>query len=131
MYFFFFQAEDGIRDKLVTGVQTCALPISSVLGDRVATAAPDDVFGLDQDERKRRPRWLTLALPVGAGLIVLALLGWLVGTALGGLPSLGNDNGTAAAGTPTSKPVTEPPLAVVKPTDSRLYDPEGDGKEAA
>src|SRR5687767_15600519 len=27
MYFFFFQAEDGIRDKLVTGVQTCALPI--------------------------------------------------------------------------------------------------------
>src|SRR2546425_11049921 len=30
--FFFFQAEDGIRDKLVTGVQTCALPISSISG---------------------------------------------------------------------------------------------------
>src|SRR2546425_6377916 len=29
-FFFFFQAEDGIRDKLVTGVQTCALPISLV-----------------------------------------------------------------------------------------------------
>src|SRR5205823_10890050 len=29
-FFFFFQAEDGIRDKLVTGVQTCALPISRV-----------------------------------------------------------------------------------------------------
>src|SRR5205823_6815307 len=28
--FFFFQAEDGIRDKLVTGVQTCALPIWEV-----------------------------------------------------------------------------------------------------
>src|SRR5205823_12067917 len=27
-YIFFFQAEGGIRDKLVTGVQTCALPIS-------------------------------------------------------------------------------------------------------
>src|ERR1041384_8714672 len=26
--FFFLQAEDSIRDKLVTGVQTCALPIS-------------------------------------------------------------------------------------------------------
>src|SRR2546425_5094666 len=26
-FYFFFQAEDGIRDKLVTGVQTCALPI--------------------------------------------------------------------------------------------------------
>src|SRR2546422_2147082 len=28
MFFFFFQAEDGIRDVAVTGVQTCALPIS-------------------------------------------------------------------------------------------------------
>src|SRR5207247_7979501 len=27
-FLFFFQAEDGIRDPLVTGVQTCALPIS-------------------------------------------------------------------------------------------------------
>src|SRR5207248_6048046 len=26
-FFFFFQAEDGIRDRTVTGVQTCALPI--------------------------------------------------------------------------------------------------------
>src|SRR5205823_9732544 len=30
--FFFFQAEDGIRDKLVTGVQTCALPILGTYG---------------------------------------------------------------------------------------------------
>src|SRR2546422_1442905 len=29
--FFFFQAEDGIRDVAVTGVQTCALPICLVL----------------------------------------------------------------------------------------------------
>src|SRR2546427_2961610 len=28
-FFFFFQAEDGIRDLTVTGVQTCALPICS------------------------------------------------------------------------------------------------------
>src|SRR5207249_8420895 len=27
LFFFFFQAEDGIRDRNVTGVQTCALPI--------------------------------------------------------------------------------------------------------
>src|SRR2546421_8727809 len=27
VFFFFFQAEDGIRDLIVTGVQTCALPI--------------------------------------------------------------------------------------------------------
>src|SRR5687768_18594379 len=30
LLFFFFQAEDGIRDVAVTGVQTCALPISKV-----------------------------------------------------------------------------------------------------
>src|SRR5690606_40981087 len=36
--FFFFQAEDGIRDFHVTGVQTCALPISiERLGRRVLT----------------------------------------------------------------------------------------------
>src|SRR2546426_9024258 len=29
LFFFFFQAEDGIRDYKVTGVQTCALPICS------------------------------------------------------------------------------------------------------
>src|SRR5438105_5777222 len=35
--FFFFQAEDGIRDPLVTGVQTCALPISRILPPRGGT----------------------------------------------------------------------------------------------
>src|SRR2546422_4923612 len=49
-FFFFFQAEDGIRDVAVTGVQTCALPISSALpladrwdprfGEEVGLAAP-------------------------------------------------------------------------------------------
>src|SRR5258708_28225009 len=43
--FFFFQAEDGIRDDLVTGVQTCALPIlirvnQSDLGQGVLTSNP-------------------------------------------------------------------------------------------
>src|SRR2546427_8110119 len=32
LFFFFFQAEDGIRDLTVTGVQTCALPISYAFG---------------------------------------------------------------------------------------------------
>src|SRR5690348_17907485 len=32
--FFFFQAEDGIRDGRVTGVQTCALPIYLILAER-------------------------------------------------------------------------------------------------
>src|SRR2546430_9229441 len=34
--FFFFQAEDGIRDLTVTGVQTCALPISLSNTSRIA-----------------------------------------------------------------------------------------------
>src|SRR2546427_1263038 len=37
LFFFFFQAEDGIRDLTVTGVQTCALPISQ--GDALALPA--------------------------------------------------------------------------------------------
>src|SRR2546430_7314817 len=38
VFFFFFQAEDGIRDLTVTGVQTCALPISRPR-DRASRAA--------------------------------------------------------------------------------------------
>src|SRR5882762_10714613 len=34
LFFFFFQAEDGIRDSSVTGVQTCALPISQQMADK-------------------------------------------------------------------------------------------------
>src|SRR2546427_4069030 len=38
--FFFFQAEDGIRDLTVTGVQTCALPIlGAILRDERSTEA--------------------------------------------------------------------------------------------
>src|SRR5438552_16649432 len=43
--FFFFQAEDGIRDDLVTGVQTCALPISLV-----------PALSLEHDRRCAAPR---------------------------------------------------------------------------
>src|SRR5687767_15190276 len=39
---FFFEAEDGIRGKLVTGVQTCALPISGLRPD-VANRAREEV----------------------------------------------------------------------------------------
>src|SRR6478752_9587268 len=49
LIYFFFQAEDGIRDVAVTGVQTCALPISAVdvggspsHGDAGAASAPDE-----------------------------------------------------------------------------------------
>src|SRR5207253_6569359 len=67
---FFFQAEDGIRDGHVTGVQTCALPISARPGARGEIAAPGDedavrvlVVGTgDRSEERRvgkecRSRW--------------------------------------------------------------------------
>src|SRR2546430_13422786 len=52
-FFFFFQAEDGIRDLTVTGVQTCALPIShpsiqgpmGLYGMVVVTCAPTVTAG--------------------------------------------------------------------------------------
>src|SRR5699024_11487485 len=49
-YFFFFQAEDGIRDRNVTGVQTCALPIYDAIEAGVADiddpALKDRIDGL-------------------------------------------------------------------------------------
>src|SRR6266540_6679776 len=44
--FFFFQAEDGIRDRDVTGVQTCALPICldhDYVAGRIARPAPEEL----------------------------------------------------------------------------------------
>src|SRR5438876_11381485 len=49
-YFFFFQAEDGIRDGRVTGVQTCALPISPA-------AARDAQSGQRRRGRDRHAGW--------------------------------------------------------------------------
>src|SRR5207249_10899805 len=45
---FFFQAEDGIRDRNVTGVQTCALPISAGVDALLCpgiVCPPDPAFG--------------------------------------------------------------------------------------
>src|SRR2546430_14832200 len=41
-FFFFFQAEDGIRDLTVTGVQTCALPIY----ERLSLGLPEVLLGI-------------------------------------------------------------------------------------
>src|SRR5687767_15339836 len=71
LYFFFFQAEDGIRDKLVTGVQTCALPISRAGGRRwyrrhaanTRSESQDGRTGTSRSRRLRarraflRPKW--------------------------------------------------------------------------
>src|SRR5207248_5774076 len=54
-FFFFFQAEDGIRDRTVTGVQTCALPISFESSPTVRPAV------MDQKNLAFTPRVLVVA----------------------------------------------------------------------
>src|SRR5699024_11721066 len=49
-YIFFFQAEDGIRDRNVTGVQTCALPIFVVI--KMPQISDTDLKYLIKDEHK-------------------------------------------------------------------------------
>src|SRR2546426_12272176 len=58
VFFFFFQAEDGIRDYKVTGVQTCALPISLRYPERTTVS----VKSLRDYYRPRR------SLPSGVGV---------------------------------------------------------------
>src|SRR5690606_41202171 len=51
LLFFFFQAEDGIRDFHVTGVQTCALPISDYAGAYFGCLlAAVDLYGWGSNE---------------------------------------------------------------------------------
>src|SRR5437762_14387577 len=47
---FFFQAEDGIRDTSVTGVQTCALPISRLSTSSAKSVVTGDLDGNGIDE---------------------------------------------------------------------------------
>src|SRR5437773_11693661 len=48
IFFFFFQAEDGIRDRDVTGVQTCALPIYRE--HEPIAVGPDGIVGIEAQE---------------------------------------------------------------------------------
>src|SRR5437762_10774221 len=58
-FFFFFQAEDGIRDTSVTGVQTCALPIFEGTGVKVASVATAFPSGQSPLEAKlEEVRWV-------------------------------------------------------------------------
>src|SRR2546430_15273068 len=54
-FFFFFQAEDGIRDLTVTGVQTCALPISRPLELHRDRLDPEGAQGDTDFAAQRRP----------------------------------------------------------------------------
>src|SRR2546430_5492057 len=55
--FFFFQAEDGIRDLTVTGVQTCALPIFPWCLGCSSGARRLDRNTDERGRRRTRPQW--------------------------------------------------------------------------
>src|SRR6266536_6277108 len=57
VFFFFFQAEDGIRDPLVTGVQTCALPISAGGEDASFAKALGDAGKIVVSNQKLELTW--------------------------------------------------------------------------
>src|SRR5205809_1663116 len=56
VFFFFFQAEDGIRDVAVTGVQTCALPISRCRA-RATPVPPTRAGATVGGARRTRSTW--------------------------------------------------------------------------
>src|SRR2546422_1086061 len=72
-FVFFFQAEDGIRDVAVTGVQTCALPIlsRSMLSLWVSTVAPVEYRSVRQFAVPPRNSCAVLALGLEASILPL------------------------------------------------------------
>src|SRR2546427_1822380 len=70
VFFFFFQAEDGIRDLTVTGVQTCALPILVLCKVVITLSSPDLLLaGSDRSARpssceRLAPRYLAQELSI-------------------------------------------------------------------
>src|SRR5258708_25158041 len=68
---FFFQAEDGIRDDLVTGVQTCALPIFPVFHSPNETVHPGKTGTSLRDRDHSAPdHALALILTVSGELLL-------------------------------------------------------------
>src|SRR5699024_11582568 len=83
---FFFQAEDGIRDRNVTGVQTCALPISkgkipAYLGSSFAFISPVTVVLGHYAGGEGYSYALGGFFAVGATLVIISLIVKVAGTA--------------------------------------------------
>ena len=70
---FFFQAEDGIRDSPVTGVQTCALPISEKYKNGIQAEASKAAADRDVNRQKLQDAETVLAAMVGQGTLVEAV----------------------------------------------------------
>src|SRR5260370_8199359 len=81
MFFFFFQAEDGIRDSSVTGVQTCALPIYAAHAWRAALEMAARMEGVNRDweeeggRRGRTFRHVNIGIGINTGECCVGNLG--------------------------------------------------------
>src|SRR5215211_9526007 len=123
--FFFFQAEDGIRYHCVTGVQTCALPISRSRFDRRLAQLGPDVLAPEFDEARflRRLREDDPTRPIGDAL--------LDQRTIAGIGNLWKVEGCFAAGIdpwrPTGHVSDEEALAIVHETRPRMRSSATDG----
>jgi hypothetical protein len=119
------------------GVRSAAA-MAAVLGDRAGPG--EDMFPFDGHEPPgpQRRRWVAVVVPLVAAFAALALVGWVVGSALGRVP--GSDRGAAAgpssSGSTSSRASSSsaaPQQAVLRPvpvTGATLYDPKGDQTES-
>src|SRR5262249_56603982 len=98
--FFFFQAEDGIRYWSVTGVKTCALPISraGIMAHRGTRCCrpPSQARARDGGRQHRVPRWAMMPARVAAEDVVLSIEH--VAVNFGGLVALSDLNFTVCNG---------------------------------
>src|SRR5256885_16645405 len=119
--FFFFQAEDGIRDYKVTGVQTCALPISPVV--KVGNLEPVREFLHVRDVVDAYARLLVRGQPgetynvaSGQGIALHQLffkLADLVGVRV--IPEVDPDLLRRAGGPPPPRGAAQPPTRPPRP----------------
>src|SRR5256884_6631634 len=112
-FFFFFQAEDGIRDVAVTGVQTCALPILRV----TASAEDGEIMAV---QHTRHPvtglQFHPESVLTEYGYVLVDRFLHGVAARIEDLPSRADGVGGASA-TPPDPPdpaVAPPPVALVR-----------------
>ena len=113
-----------------------AAAMSSVLAERAGPQADLFAFGSpdEQDDplpdTRRRPRWLALAVPVSAGLVGLALVGWMIGAAIGQFSNGDKSRSTpppsseVTTGSKSTAPATSALKALPAPT-ATWYAPPG------
>src|SRR5574344_2553204 len=112
--FFFFQAEDGIRDDLVTGVQTCALPIylsyigDSELGQNVNIGAGTITANYNHFTKQKQRTIIYDGVSIGSNSVIVAP------AEIGEQASIGAGTIVTKNVPPKSLALTRSPLKILK-----------------